>query len=82
MGWIEKFPESQHGPIWLEAFESSYLESFVKKISPNLEKLIETMRLKKLKKSLRNLVHCFRLFFVLMSGRNALEETSRKFGKN
>ena len=41
LGWIEKFPESQHGPIWLEAFESSYLESFVKKISPNLEKLIE-----------------------------------------
>ena len=32
VGWIEKFPESQHGPIWLEAFESSYLESFVKKI--------------------------------------------------
>lgn len=39
IGWVEQFPESQHGPIWLRAFESSFLKSFVKRISPNLEKL-------------------------------------------
>ncbi|WP_442429795.1 DUF2309 domain-containing protein [Nitrospina sp. 32_T5] len=37
--WIEEFPESRHGPIWLEAFESSYLKEFAKQISPNLKKL-------------------------------------------
>jgi len=42
LNWVEEFPESEHGPIWLEAFESSYLEIFVKKISPNLEKLIKS----------------------------------------
>jgi uncharacterized protein len=39
LDWVEQFPESQHGPIWLEAFESSYIKDFAKKISPNLEKL-------------------------------------------
>jgi uncharacterized protein len=39
LDWVEQFPESQHGPIWLEAFESSYIKSFAKKISPNLQKL-------------------------------------------
>ena len=39
LNWLEHFPESQHGPIWLEAFESSYIKSFAKKISPNLQKL-------------------------------------------
>ena len=42
LGWIENFPESQHGPIWLEALESSYIKSFVQKISPNLKKLINS----------------------------------------
>lgn len=39
LDWVEQFPESQHGPIWLEALESSYISGFAKKISPNLEKL-------------------------------------------
>ena len=39
LNWVEEFPESQHGPIWLEALESSYIKGFTKKISPNLEKL-------------------------------------------
>jgi len=39
LDWVEQFPESRHGPIWLQAFESSYLKGFVKQISPNLEKL-------------------------------------------
>ena len=39
LDWIGQFPESQHGPIWLEALESSYIKGFANKISPNLEKL-------------------------------------------
>jgi len=39
LDWVEQFPESQHGPIWLEALESSYISDFAKKISPNLQKL-------------------------------------------
>lgn len=39
LDWIKQFPESQHGPIWLEALESSYINSFVQKISPNIKKL-------------------------------------------
>ena len=39
LDWVEQFPESQHGPIWLEALESSYINGFAKKMSPNLEKL-------------------------------------------
>lgn len=37
--WVDQFPESQHGPTWLKAFESSYLKGFVKHLSPNLQKL-------------------------------------------
>lgn len=40
--WVEQFPESQHGPLWLKAFESSYLKCFVKQISPNLQKLCKS----------------------------------------
>jgi uncharacterized protein YbcC (UPF0753/DUF2309 family) len=42
LGWVERFPESEHGPIWLEALESSYIKGFAQKISPNLEKLIHS----------------------------------------
>ncbi len=37
--WIQNFPESQHGPIWLKAYEKSYLTKFIKQLSPNLQKL-------------------------------------------
>lgn len=40
--WVENFPESEHGPVWLEALESSYIKSFIEKISPNLNKLIHS----------------------------------------
>ena len=30
LDWVENFPESHHGPIWLRAFETSYLKTFVK----------------------------------------------------
>jgi uncharacterized protein YbcC (UPF0753/DUF2309 family) len=39
LDWIDNFPECQHGPIWLEALESSYIITFAQKISPNLKKL-------------------------------------------
>ncbi|MDH5564073.1 MAG: DUF2309 domain-containing protein, partial [Nitrospirota bacterium] len=42
LDWVEQFPESEHGPIWLKAFESSYLKCFVKQISPNLQKLVKS----------------------------------------
>jgi uncharacterized protein YbcC (UPF0753/DUF2309 family) len=45
LNWVEQFPESQHGPIWLEALESSYIKGFTKKISPNLEKLRKSDKL-------------------------------------
>ena len=37
--WVSQFPESQHGPIWLNAFELSYIRKFLPRFSPNLEKL-------------------------------------------
>ena len=37
--WVSQFPESQHGPIWLKAFELSYIKDFLPRFSSNLEKL-------------------------------------------
>ncbi len=37
--WVSQFPESQHGPIWLKAFELTYIKSLLPRFSPNLEKL-------------------------------------------
>ena len=37
--WVSQFPESQHGPIWLKAFELTYIKGFLPGFSPNLEKL-------------------------------------------
>ncbi|MDR4461706.1 MAG: DUF2309 domain-containing protein [Nitrospirales bacterium] len=34
--WITNFPDSTHGPLWLQAFEMSYVKDFVKSLSPNL----------------------------------------------
>ncbi len=39
LDWVEHFPESDHGPFWLKAFERSHLIDFVTQLSPNLEKL-------------------------------------------
>ncbi len=46
LDWVQQFPESLHGPIWLEALESSYIKGFAKKISPNLEKLRKSDEIK------------------------------------
>ena len=40
--WADSFSESLHGPIWLRAFEATYLKNFVKHISPNLQKLCQS----------------------------------------
>ena len=42
LDWIEHFPESRHGPVWLKAFERSYLTSLVKRLAPNLVKLSQS----------------------------------------
>ncbi len=30
--WLNDFPESEHGPVWLEAFEAGYLEDMIEKL--------------------------------------------------
>lgn len=40
--WVSHFPESHHGPIWLKAFEFSYIKGFLKHLSPNLHKLAKS----------------------------------------
>ena len=37
--WIDRFPESAHGPIWLKAFEAGYQEKLVTKLRSNISKL-------------------------------------------
>ena len=39
LNWVEQFPESGHGPIWLKAFEKSHLNNLLTHLSPNLVKL-------------------------------------------
>lgn len=33
--WIDRFPEADHGPIWLEAFEAGYQEQLLGKLPVN-----------------------------------------------
>ena len=42
MDWVAHFPESQHGPIWLKAFELTYIKGFLKLFSPNLHNLMKS----------------------------------------
>ena len=42
LGWVEHFPEAEHGPIWLKAFELSYIKGFIKHLTPNLQKLVKS----------------------------------------
>lgn len=30
--WLNDFPESEHGPVWLEAYEAGYLEDMIEKL--------------------------------------------------
>ena len=34
--WLDGFPESDHGPVWLQAFETGYQEQLIEKLRPNL----------------------------------------------
>ncbi|MBI3606845.1 MAG: DUF2309 domain-containing protein [Nitrospirae bacterium] len=34
--WLDGFPESHHGPVWLKAFETGYQELLLEKLRPNL----------------------------------------------
>jgi uncharacterized protein YbcC (UPF0753/DUF2309 family) len=36
LDWIEEFPEAQHGPVWLKAFETGYEEELLKKLRPKV----------------------------------------------
>jgi hypothetical protein len=33
--WMDAFPESEHGPVWLQAFEAGYRESLLAKLAGN-----------------------------------------------
>jgi hypothetical protein len=37
--WLDAFPESNHGPVWLKAFEMGYQEQLIEKLSPNISNL-------------------------------------------
>ncbi len=34
--WLDSFPELDHGPVWLKAFETGYQEQLLEKLRPNL----------------------------------------------
>ncbi|MFQ5580569.1 MAG: DUF2309 domain-containing protein [Nitrospiria bacterium] len=34
LSWLDDFPESRHGYVWLEAFEASYRHALIKKLQP------------------------------------------------
>jgi uncharacterized protein len=33
LGWLDRFPEDQHGPVWLEAYEDRFRESLITKLA-------------------------------------------------
>ncbi|MGR3177388.1 MAG: DUF2309 domain-containing protein [Candidatus Anammoxibacter sp.] len=37
--WLDAFPESNHGAVWLKAFETGYREQLIDKLSPNVSNL-------------------------------------------
>ncbi|NOY84479.1 MAG: DUF2309 domain-containing protein [Nitrospirae bacterium] len=37
LGWIDAAPETEHGPVWLTAFEAGFQESLLKKLRPNVK---------------------------------------------
>jgi uncharacterized protein YbcC (UPF0753/DUF2309 family) len=41
LGWLEAFPEDQHGPVWLEAYEDSYRQEILSKIAANKDAVQE-----------------------------------------
>lgn len=41
LAWLEAFPESQHGPVWLEALEAGYQASLLGQLKANLDTIKE-----------------------------------------
>ncbi len=43
LSWLDAFPESEHGPVWLEAFEAGYQDGLLKTLaaSPALKGAVE-----------------------------------------
>jgi uncharacterized protein len=37
LDWIDGFPEADHGPVWLKAFEAAYQEQLLGKLAVNLD---------------------------------------------
>ena len=35
LDWLDSFPESDHGPVWLKAFEAGYQEHLIDTLRPN-----------------------------------------------
>ena len=69
------------GQFWLEAFESSYLESFVKKISPNLEKLIEDDEIEEAEKKPTESRPLFQALFCIDVRSECFRRNFEKIGK-
>ena len=42
LGWLEAFPPERHAPVWLEAYEDSYRDDVVRKITAHRGKVPET----------------------------------------
>jgi len=42
LDWVEGFPESQHGPLWLHALERSFITDFVQHFAPKVERLSQS----------------------------------------
>jgi uncharacterized protein len=41
--WIDDVPESEHGPLWLKAFETGYQEELIAKLQSNVGKLDDAL---------------------------------------
>jgi uncharacterized protein YbcC (UPF0753/DUF2309 family) len=41
IAWLDSFPESEHGPVWLKAFEAGYREPLLEKLRANHQELSE-----------------------------------------
>ena len=38
LSWLDAFPETQHGPVWLQAFEAGYRKTLLEILKPNVLK--------------------------------------------
>jgi len=39
LGWLDEFPESEHGPVWLDAYEAGYQENLIGQLQTALSKI-------------------------------------------